>query len=119
MARLLVVDLGGTSMRAAVVDSDGGNLVARAARTVEHVLDAPPLGRSYDAQHLWEAAGHAIREALARAGGEPPAAVAATGQRIGCVALGPGNSVLYAGPNLDTRGAATGWAVAEAAGDEL
>jgi len=119
MPRLLVVDLGGSSMRAAVVDGDGGNILARAARSVQHVLDAPPLGRSYDAGALWEAACAAVREALLRAGGEPPAAVAATGQRIGCVALGPGDVPLYVGPNLDTRGAATGWAVAEAGGEDL
>lgn len=119
MPRLLVLDLGGSSMRAAVVDSDGRNVVARAARSVEQRLDAPPLGRSYDPGQLWDAACAAVREVLLRAGGEPPAAVAATGQRIGCVALGPGEVPLYAGPNLDTRGAATGWAVAEAGGDEL
>ena len=119
MPRLLVVDLGGSAMRAAVVDSDGGNMVARATRTVTQVVDAPPLGRSYDAALLWEAACAAIREALHRAGGEPPAAVAATGQRIGCVALGAGDVPLYAGPNVDTRGAATGWAIAEAGGDDL
>jgi autoinducer 2 (AI-2) kinase len=119
MPSLLVVDLGGTAMRATVVDGDGGNVLARAARTVEQVVDAPPLGRSYDPQRLWEAACAAIREALHRAGGEPPAAVAATGQRIGCVALGPGDKPLYAGPNIDARGAATGWAVAESGGDDL
>jgi len=120
MARLLVVDLGGSAMRAAVVDSDGGNVVGRAGRTVQQVLDAPPLGRSYDGEALWDAACAAMREALYRAGGgEPLAAVAATGQRIGCVALDEGGRVLYAGPNLDTRGAATGWVVAEAAGDQL
>lgn len=119
MPRLLVIDLGGTSMRAAVVDSDGGNVVARAVRSVELLTDAPPLGRSYDPARLWGAACAAVREALHRAGGEPPVAVAATGQRIGCVFLGPGDSVLYAGPNIDTRGAACGWAVTEAGGEEL
>jgi autoinducer 2 (AI-2) kinase len=120
MARLLVVDLGGTAMRAAVVDSDGGNVLARAVRRVEQVVDAPPLGRSYDGEALWDAACAAMREAVHRAGGdEPVAAVAATGQRIGCVALDGGDRVVYAGPNLDTRGAATGWVVAEAAGDQL
>ena len=119
MPTLLVIDLGGTAMRAAVVDAGDGSVVARAARSVEQVLDAPPLGRSYDTARLWDAACAATREALLRAGGEPPMAVAATGQRIGCVALGPGDVPLYAGPNLDARGAATGWAVAEAGGDEL
>jgi autoinducer-2 kinase len=119
MPRLLALDLGGTAMRAAVLDSDG-SIVSTAARAVQQVLDAPPLGRSYDAGALWDAACAAVREALHRAGdAEPIAAVAATAQRIGCVALGPGDAVLYAGPNLDTRGAATGWAVAEAAGDQL
>ena len=120
MPRLLVVDLGGTALRATVVDSDGGNVLSRAARAVEQVIDAPPLGRSYDAGALWDSACAAMREAVYRAGaGEPIAAVAATGQRIGCVALSQGGAVLYAGPNLDTRGAATGWVVSEAAGDEL
>jgi autoinducer 2 (AI-2) kinase len=120
MARLLVLDLGGSALRASVVDSDGGNVLARAARSVPQQIDAPPLGRSYDAESLWEAACAAVREALLRAGpAEPLVAVAATAQRIGCVALGEDGTPLYAGPNLDSRGAATGWAVAEAAGDEL
>jgi sugar (pentulose or hexulose) kinase len=120
MARLLAIDLGGTAVRAAVVDSDGGNVLSSAARTVDALIDAPPLGRSYDAASLWDLACAAIREAIYRAGeGEPLAAVAATAQRIGCVALDERDRVLYAGPNMDTRGAATGWAVTEAAGEEL
>jgi sugar (pentulose or hexulose) kinase len=122
MARLLVVDIGGTSVRAAVVDSDGGNIVASAARSTAHVVDAPPLGRSYDAASLWDQAGAAMREAMYRAGAgdaEPVAAVAATAQRVACAALGDGDVPLYLGPNLDTRGVATGWAVAEAGGADL
>ena len=120
MPRLLAVDLGGTALRAAVMDADGGNVLATAVRTVSPVIDAPPLGRSYDPAALWAAACAAMREALYRAGGdEPMVAVAATAQRIGCVALGEGDAPLYVGPNMDARGAATGWAVAEAAGGEL
>lgn len=120
MARLLAVDLGGTSVRAAVVDSDGGNVVASARRRCEPVVDAPPLGRSYDTAAVWDLCCAAIREALYRAGGgEPVAGVAATAQRIGCVALDERGAVVYAGPNTDSRGMATGWAVTEAAGEEL
>lgn len=120
MARLLAVDLGGTSVRAAVVDSDGGNVLASARRRCEPVLDAPPLGRSYDAASVWELCCAAIREALYRAGGGAPVeGVAATAQRIGCVALDEGGAAVYAGPNTDSRGVATGWAVTEAAGEEL
>jgi autoinducer 2 (AI-2) kinase len=128
MARLLAVDLGGTSVRAAVVDSDGGNVVASARRAVETVLDAPPLGRSYDAAAVWGLCCAAIREALYRAGvvagesgsaAEPVVAVAATAQRIGCVALDEQGVVVYAGPNMDSRGVATSWAVAEAGGADL
>ncbi|HXA30136.1 MAG TPA: FGGY-family carbohydrate kinase [Candidatus Angelobacter sp.] len=120
MARLLAVDLGGTSVRAAVVDSDGGNVVASARRAVETVLDAPPLGRSYDAPLVWEQCCAAIREALYRAGGvEPVVGVAATAQRIGMVALDDRGRAVYAGPNLDSRGVATAWAVTEAGGDDL
>jgi sugar (pentulose or hexulose) kinase len=120
MARLLAVDLGGTSVRAAVVDSDGGNVVASARRTVETVLAAPPLGRSYDAAAVWELCCAAIREALYRAGAdEPVVGVAATAQRIGCVFLDERNAVVYAGPNMDSRGVATAWAVTEAGGDDL
>jgi sugar (pentulose or hexulose) kinase len=120
MPRLLAVDLGGTSVRAAVVDSDGGNMVSAARRTVDTVIDAPPVGRSYDAAAVWDLTCAAIREALYRAGNtEPVVAVAATAQRIGCVALGDGDAVLYAGPNMDSRGMATAWAVTEAGGDDL
>jgi len=120
MARLLAVDLGASSVRAAVVDSDGGNVVASARRAVETVLDAPPLGRSYDAAAVWDNTCAAIREALYRAGSdEPVAGVAATAQRIGCVALDERDAVVYAGPNLDSRGVATAWAVNEAGGDDL
>ncbi len=120
MARLLAVDLGGTSVRAAVVDSDDGNVLVSARRRCEPALDAPPLGRSYDAAEVWGLCCAAIREAVYRAGtGEPVAAVAATAQRIGCVALDAAGSAVYAGPNTDSRGVATGWAVTEAAGEEL
>src|SRR5258708_28112111 len=120
MARLLAVDLGSASVRAAVVDSDGGTVVASARRTVETVLDAPPLGRSYDAASVWELCCAAIREALYRAGAdEPVAGVAATAQRIGCVFLDERGGVVYAGPNMDSRGVATAWAVTEAGGDDL
>jgi autoinducer 2 (AI-2) kinase len=120
MPRLLAVDLGGTSVRAAVVDSDGGNIVSSARRAVDTVLDAPPVGRSYDAAAVWDSTCAAIREALYRAGNlEPVVGVAATAQRIGCVALGDGDAVIYAGPNMDSRGMATAWAVTEAAGDDL
>ncbi|HZS15753.1 MAG TPA: FGGY family carbohydrate kinase, partial [Candidatus Dormibacteraeota bacterium] len=119
MPRLLAVDLGGTSVRAAVVDTDGGNIVSSARRTVTPVLDAPPLGRSYDAAALWELCCAAIREALYRAGGERVQGVAATAQRIGCVALDEHGAVVYAGPNTDSRGVATAWAVNEAGGDDL
>lgn len=120
MARLLVLDLGGTAVRAAVVDGDGGNIVSRAARAVSPLVDAPPLGRSYDPSSLWDAACRALRDALGAAGGAGSvAAVAVTAQRIGCAALDGQGAPLYVGPNLDTRGVATGWAVAEAAGEDL
>src|SRR5260221_2824869 len=120
MARLLAVDLGSASVRAAVVDSDGGNVVASARRAVETVLDAPPLGRSYDAAAVWDNTCAAIREALYRAGGaEPIVGVAATAQRIGFVALDERDAVVFPGPNLASPGVGTALAVNEAGCHEL
>jgi sugar (pentulose or hexulose) kinase len=115
---LLAVDLGGSGLRATAVDF-GGEVVARASRTVAQHTDLPPLGRSWDPAELRAATGAVIAEVVAAVTPQKIAAVACTGQRIACAALDGAGETLYAGPNTDARGLTHGWRVDEAAGGEL
>jgi len=116
-ARLLVLDIGGTNLRATVLD-ERGSRVATAVADSPHQCDVPPVGRRYDPEALWGAVCSASRAALG-AGGDDVAAVAATGQRLACAFLDAAGETLYVGPNTDARGVMTGWQVDEAAGGSL
>jgi autoinducer 2 (AI-2) kinase len=118
---LLALDLGGTDLRATVIDAAGAR-VAAAAAPAPVVVDVPPMGRRYDPDRLWQAAASAIREVLAevgRDGGGEIAGVAATGQRLACAFLDEAGETVYVGPNTDARGIFCGWQVEEAAGGQL
>jgi autoinducer-2 kinase len=115
---LLAVDLGGSGLRATALDA-AGRVAARGARRLVTRVDAPPLGRSWDAAELRAAAGAVIAEVVARVGPERVAAVACTGQRIACAVLDGEGGTLYIGPNTDARGLAHGWRVDDAAEGRL
>lgn len=115
---LLAVDLGGSGLRATAVDP-AGRVVATARRTVTQHLDLPPLGRSWAPAELHGAAAAAIADVVRTLAPHRIAAVACTGQRIACAALGAAGETLYAGPNTDARGLTHGWRVDDAAGGEL
>ena len=116
-AQFLVLDIGGTNLRATVVDERGARLASAVAEAPHH-CDIPLVGRRYDPQALWNAVCSASRAVLGAVGGEV-AAVAATGQRIACAFLDASGETLYVGPNTDARGITTGWQVAEGVGSAL
>jgi len=114
---LLALDVGGTNLRATLIDGVGRRIAAAVADT-RLVVDVPPLGRRYEPESLWRAACSAIRGAVTQADVDV-AAVAATGQRLACAFLDAGGETLYVGPNTDARGVMTGWQVEEAGDGRL
>jgi len=117
---VLVLDAGGSSLRATLVDRQG-LCVARAAVATPHIEDVPLIGRRWDPAVLWDAACRAVREVLpaAAGGAEDVSAVATTGQRLACAFLDAAGETLYVGPNVDARGVMNAWVVDEAAGAAL
>jgi autoinducer 2 (AI-2) kinase len=117
---LLAVDLGGTNLRATVFDAAGERVAAAVAAT-PHEADAPPLGRRYDPEQVWQAACTAISAVVtdANAADGEIVAVAATGQRLACAFIDAAGDTLYLGPNTDARGVMYGWQVEEASAGAL
>jgi autoinducer 2 (AI-2) kinase len=114
MSYVLTLDAGTGSGRAAVFDLEG-RLVARASETWRYVIGpqgAIPFVRecSFDPDEFWAALCRCVRRVLGEGGLPPDAigAVVATSQREGCVFLDDGGREIYAGPNIDARGALEG-----------
>lgn len=119
---LLALDAGGGGVRCLVVDVGSGAMTV-AAQRVRHPVAPGTEGWGYDldVEALWRAAGLAVREALAKAGGTPDRvlAVAATSMRHGLVLVDGGGTVLFAVPNRDARAAGQGMELAGARGAEF
>lgn len=105
---LLALD-GGTGTVRALLFSMDGERVHREQKKREYAHD-PLLGAFacvFDAGGLWSTICDLIRSVLHQTGVPPEAvlAVSATGQRFSYLFLDEKDEVLYAGPNLDARGA--------------
>jgi sugar (pentulose or hexulose) kinase len=105
---LLALD-GGTGTVRAVLFNLEGDLIHQEVRP--RIYGPDPLGgeflQVFDAKAFWSEICLLIRTILHDAGipAESVLAVSATGQRFSYVFLGDRDEVLYAGPNLDGRGA--------------
>ncbi|MBI4299775.1 MAG: FGGY-family carbohydrate kinase [Chloroflexi bacterium] len=114
---LLVIDLGTSKVRCALVDARG-RIVSMAARalTYQTPQEVAPLGREFSAQAVWALVRDVAKEAMAKggAGRADVIGVSATSQRLGVVFLDEAGEELYAGPNLDLRALMEGLAIDEA-----
>jgi autoinducer 2 (AI-2) kinase len=111
MSYVLTLDAGTGSGRAAVFDL-AGRLIAQANETWRYDISpegAIPFVRtcSFDPEQFWGALCRCVRRVLDEGSLPPDAigAVVATSQREGCVFLDGAGREIYAGPNIDARGA--------------
>ncbi len=114
---LLGLDAGSGSVRALLVDVEGGR-TAVAVRRWEH----PPAAEGgwaydFDTERNWALLAEAVREALARVGAAPAdvAGIAVASMRHSLVLMREGQ-VLFAVPNRDARAAAEGMEMAAGPG---
>ena len=111
---LLALDAG-TSAARCVIARAGGDVVALTRREwrYETPPEIAPFGRSFDAEAFWSIFCALVRQALAGAGlsGEEIAAIAVTSQRLALVIVDGEGQALYAGPNIDVRAIAEGFAI--------
>ncbi|MDP2712000.1 MAG: xylulokinase [Solirubrobacteraceae bacterium] len=90
MTLLAGIDVGTSSVKGLLVDSDGGTVVARAEAA--HALSTPRPGWAEQDPEDWWDGTQAVLEVLGRAG--EIAGIGLTGQMHGLVALGAGRRVL-------------------------
>jgi autoinducer 2 (AI-2) kinase len=107
---LVALDAGTGGAKCTVFDG-AGRLRARHSERWDYQViahrDVPMVKEySFDAEKFWQILARCTRGALQDAGVAPRevVGVATTSQREGCVFLDRAGSVLYAGPNLDSRG---------------
>lgn len=109
MPVLVSLDAGTGGAKASVFATDGHLLAVDHQAwdyTVHSRPDLPFIKEyAFDPERFWSVLSRCTKNALAQAAVAPSdvVGVAATSQREGCVFLGKGGDVLYAGPNLDSR----------------
>ncbi len=108
----LVLDGGTSAGRAALFDAEG-RLLAQAVRPwdYEAPADSAPWGREFAPDRFWALlcdAGRAVCGAAKAGETYQVAGIAATAQRQATVLLDASGHELYAGPNIDLRGAFEG-----------
>lgn len=110
MQALLVLDAGTGGAKCVVFDAQGRCLAHHSERWGYQTAvnpDFPFIKEfAFDAEAFWDVLSRCARTALSTGGIDPRAVVAvgATSQREGCVFLDADEQVIYAGPNLDSRG---------------
>jgi autoinducer 2 (AI-2) kinase len=124
MAALVVLDAGTGGAKCVIFDERGRCLGRHAERWGYHAVpnrDFPFVKEfAFDAEAFWSILTGCVRTALARSGVDPGEvlAVGTTSQREGCLFLDAQGGVLYAGPNLDSRGFSEGLEVLNTLGAE-
>jgi autoinducer-2 kinase len=106
-ARLLAVDVGTGSCRAAIFD-ENGNQLAIGQREYSHAeLPGVPGSQVFDTETVWRLVCECIREALQRSSTSAGsiAAVSTSSMREGMVCYDAGGRELWACPNVDARAA--------------
>jgi sugar (pentulose or hexulose) kinase len=124
MSYILTIDAGTGSGRAVVFDLDG-QVVASAHESWSY--DIAPEGEipfvrecSFDPEAFWAALCRCVRRVLCEGslGAAAISAVVATSQREGCVFLDDSGREIYAGPNIDARGAMEAFEAQERVGTQ-
>jgi autoinducer 2 (AI-2) kinase len=124
MNAIVALDAGTGGAKCTVFDPSGRLLARRSERWECAVVanrDVPMVKEySFDPDAFWRILARCTRDALQAAGVSPAdvIGVATTSQREGCVFLDAAGSVLYAGPNLDSRGFMEGLEVLGSLGGE-
>ena len=120
-AFLMGLDLGGGSVRCALLETASGRVVSASRRFQPHPQPDVPMSSVFDEGPTWALLAEAAREARERAGASPAEVlgVAATGMRHGSVLLDAEGRVLLATSNRDARGLAEALQLAAAHGGDL
>ncbi|HEY7599371.1 MAG TPA: FGGY-family carbohydrate kinase, partial [Candidatus Limnocylindrales bacterium] len=120
-AFLMGLDLGGGSVRCAVLEVASGRVFTASRPFQSHPQPDPPMSSAFDAARAWELLAEAAREARERAGASASqvAGIAATGMRHGSVLVGAQGEVLLACSNRDARGLGGALELAARHGEEL
>ena len=112
------IDAGTTGVRCMLVGSNGK--VKGIGRRSWSYTTPPDLeiAKEFDTAEFWKLTCEATREALKRSRTDPSdiKAVATTSQRHGAVFLDEAGTTLYAGPNIDARGAMTQYVIEDEMG---
>jgi sugar (pentulose or hexulose) kinase len=112
------IDAGTTGVRCMLVDSKGA-VLGLGRRPWGY--STPPnleIAKEFDASEFWKLTCAAVTDALAVSKVAPSEikAVATTSQRHGAVFLDARNDAVYAGPNIDARGAMTQYVIEDEMG---
>jgi sugar (pentulose or hexulose) kinase/phosphoglycerate dehydrogenase-like enzyme/ribulose-5-phosphate 4-epimerase/fuculose-1-phosphate aldolase/putative sterol carrier protein len=119
---LMGIDLGGGSVRCALLDAETGACSASAlAIHVDAAEGTHGLGYELATDELWTSVGQAARAALARATATPSdvAGIAVTAMRFASVLLDAAGEVLFAVPNRDARSIGESHKIATEHGDAV
>ncbi len=112
------IDAGTTGVRCMLVDSNGD---VRGLGRRSWGYTTPPdleIAKEFDTTAFWRLTCEAIREAIdsSKVSASDIKAVATTSQRHGAVFLDKERKTLYAGPNIDARGAMTQYVIEDEMG---
>ena len=117
---VVAIDAGTTGVRCMIVDSVGVPL-SISRRTWEYTT--PPdleIAQEFDPNHFWHLICTVVKEALktSKVNLAKLDSVATTSQRHGSVFLDDKGKEVYAGPNIDARGAMTQYIIEESLGEK-
>lgn len=113
------IDAGTTGVRCMIIDHRG-KLLGIGRRSWEYTTPIDlEIAKEFDPTHFWHLTCTVIKDAIEQAGVKKSEleAVASTSQRHGSVFLDKDGNELYAGPNIDARGAMTQYIVEESLGE--
>ncbi|MBN2229459.1 MAG: hypothetical protein JW779_07665 [Candidatus Thorarchaeota archaeon] len=113
------IDAGTTGVRCMVVDSTG-HVVSLSRRSWEYTTPIDlEIAKEFDPNHFWHLICTVVKEACKQANlsGLELEAVSTTSQRHGCIFLNKLGDEIYAGPNIDARGAMTQYIIEESLGE--
>ena len=111
---ILALDAGTSGARCLILRPGAGTVaVARQEWCYQTPSEIAPFGRTFDPAAFWSVLCGLAKRALADAGlsGADIAAVGVTSQRQGLVIIDAEGRPLYAGPNIDARAIAEGFAI--------
>jgi autoinducer 2 (AI-2) kinase len=114
------IDAGTTGVRCMITDRNGAALGIGRRKWTYTTPNYLEIAKEFDADAFWKIICIVTREAIQNAGVETSKieAVATTSQRHGIVFLDADGNELYAGPNIDARGAMSQYVIEDAIGEK-